>query len=419
MRPKQKGGITMLCQFTVKNYKSLRDENTLDMQAASISEHTDKIIHTADGHDFLPVASLYGPNGGGKTNVLEAIEALRLKVINPITVTNTGATKGYSPANLLYPKPYMFSEECKNAPTEFEIFFRAEYAEYRYILHVQDKKVRYESLDRIKFETNRKSALFERDDNGIRLKGAFAKLKISEGLSDTLPLLSYLGITYMDNPIVKDVTEWFMYKLFFLDYGNPLDELILDVNPTEPMKGFFMAMLREMDIDIEDYRVEKQKGHTTEVYTIHEVDGYREELNLKDESQGTRKLFRLLPFIVRCLVRGTTLVVDELDSKIHPVLLGYIITLFTDMRINKNGAQLIFTSHDLSTMNSETFRRDEIWFVAKGNEQNSMLYSMVDFKMPNGEIVRKDSRFDKQYLEGRYGADPYLRKIIDWSELDG
>jgi len=85
---------------------------------------------------------------------------------------------------------------------------------------------------------------------------------------------------------------------------------------------------------------------------------------------------------------------------------------------NRKGAQLIFTSHDLSTMNSEVFRRDEIWFVAKGNSQNSKLYSLVEFKNSKGESVWKDAKFDKQYLEGKYGADPYLRRIIDWGSVN-
>ena len=100
------------------------------------------------------------------------------------------------------------------------------------------------------------------------------------------------------------------------------------------------------------------------------------------------------------------------------MLLRYVIMLFNNMEINRHGAQLVFTSHDLSTMNSEVFRRDEIWFVAKGNNQNSKLYSLVEFKTGNGEVVRKDAKYDKQYLEGKYGADPYLRKIIDWSVVN-
>ena len=111
------------------------------------------------------------------------------------------------------------------------------------------------------------------------------------------------------------------------------------------------------------------------------------------------------------------MVSDELDAKIHPQLLKHIIQMFTDLTINKKHAQLIFTSHDLSTMNSELFRRDEIWFVAKENEENSKLYSLVEFKNEKGESVRKDAKYDKQYLEGKYGADPYLRRIIDWRQV--
>ena len=92
--------------------------------------------------------------------------------------------------------------------------------------------------------------------------------------------------------------------------------------------------------------------------------------------------------------------------------------LFSDMEINRQNAQLIFTSHDLSTMSSEIFRRDEIWFVAKGKDQNSKLYSLVEFKNNKGESIRKDAKFDKQYLEGKYGADPYLKKIIDWGNVN-
>ena len=163
---------------------------------------------------------------------------------------------------------------------------------------------------------------------------------------------------------------------------------------------------------------EKEKDQI-EVFTKHVVDEFEAELNLFDESSGTRKLFGLLPFIAKSLLKGTTLVIDELDAKIHPVLLKYLIMTFSDMEKNKKGAQLIFTSHDLSTMNSEVFRRDEIWFVAKGNRQNSKLYSLVEFKNKKGESVRKDAKFDKQYLEGKYGADPYLRKIIDWGTVNG
>ena len=406
----------MLCQFTVKNYKSIRDEVTFDMQAAAISEHEDKIIKDKDGEQYLPVSAIYGPNGGGISNVLEAMHTLAAKVLRPLYATTDNDERVFLQKKLII-EPFAFSEETKNEPTEFEIFFRTETAEYRYILHVKRDVVVYESLDRVKLDTGRRSALFERDEE-IVLKGVFAKLKISDELSATLPLLSYLGITYKKNEVVKDVLEWFEYEIDFLNYGNPIEELRMAISNSDDVKQLMLDMIQEMDLDIVDFRVVEDENDRIDVYTKHLVDGYETELNLLEESSGTKKLFGLMPFIAASLLTGTVLVIDELDAKIHPVLLRHIIMMFNDMSINKKKAQLIFTSHDLSTMNSEVFRRDEIWFVAKGNAQNSKLYSLVEFKNDKGESVRKDAKFDKQYLEGKYGADPYLRRIIDWGKVN-
>lgn len=407
----------MLCQFTVKNYKSIRDEATFDMQAAAISEHNDKVIVGADSELFLPVSAIYGPNGGGKSNVLEAIHTLVSKVLRPLCATCDKSDCDYK-ARKMPVKPFAFVEENKKSPTEFEIFFRTKIAEYRYILHIQEEIVIYESLDRVKMNTGRRSALFVRDREGIELKGTFGKFKISEDLSETLPLLSYLGITYKKNEIVNDVLDWFEDSIDFLNYGNPYEELKTAIARSEEVRTLVLKMIQEMDLDIVDFRVEEKDEKHIEVYTKHVVEGNSTELSLSEESSGTRKLFGLLPYIAGSLVCGTTLVIDELDAKIHPLLLQHIIEMFTDMTINRHGAQLIFTSHDLSTMNNHVFRRDEIWFVAKGKSQNSKLYSLVEFKDENGVSIRKDAKFDKQYLEGKYGADPYLQRIIDWGNAN-
>ena len=407
----------MLCQFTVKNFKSIRDEMTFDMQAAAISEHEDRVIKDRDGEYYLPVSAIYGPNGGGKSNVLEALHILAAKVLRPLYATDGNNGRPFQMRKILI-EPFAFGEKEKEAPTEFELFFRTKMAEYRYILTVKRDVVLYERLDRVKFDTGRRSALFERSSEGIELKGAFARLKISDELSETLTLLSYLGITHKKNEVVNDILNWFEYGIEFLNYGNPIEKLGMAIATSEDVKTLFLEMIQEMDLDIANFRVEEKENERIEVYTKHIVDDYEFELNLSEESSGTKKLFGLLPFIANSLVSGTTLVIDELDAKIHPVLLRHIIMMFNDMKINQHGAQLIFTSHDLSTMNSEVFRRDEIWFVAKGSRQNSKLYSLVEFKNEKGESVRKDAKFDKQYLEGKYGADPYLRKIIDWGKVN-
>lgn len=408
----------MLCQFTVRNFKSIRDAVTFDMQVTAISEHEDRIIKDKDEELYLPVSAVYGPNGGGKSNVLEALHSLVTKVLRPLYATSNNEEIAIKMKKLVI-EPFAFDEETRNKPTEFELFFRTKMAEYRYELTVKREIIEYERLDRIKLDTGRKSALFERNEDEITLKGAFSRLKTSDELSDTLPLLSYLGITYRKNEVVQDVLDWFDEEINFLNYGNPMQELRMAVSKSEDVKKLMLQMIQEMDLDIVDFRVEEKENDRIEVFTKHIIDEYEAELSLFDESSGTKKLFGLLPFIAKSLLKGTTLVIDELDAKIHPVLLKYLIMTFSDMEKNKKGAQLIFTSHDLSTMNSEVFRRDEIWFVAKGNRQNSKLYSLVEFKNKKGESVRKDAKFDKQYLEGKYGADPYLRKIIDWGMVNG
>ncbi|MBO6207283.1 MAG: AAA family ATPase [Lachnospiraceae bacterium] len=407
----------MLSQFSVKNFKSIRDEMTLDMQAAAISEHTDKVYKCSNNEGFLPVAAIYGPNGGGKSNVLQALHALDTKILSPLYAAETGANGGLGikGGGII---PFAFDDNCKNNATEFEVFFMTERAEYRYRLNVIKDKIEYESLDMRKVETNRTTAIFERENGKITIGDVLKKIKVSEDISDSIPLLSYLGITYRRNEIIGDCISWFEDRIRFLNYGNPTQELKLAIDNSSDRKTLILDMIKEMDLDIEDFRVEEQSMGDIRVFTRHSIAGKDYEINLSEESSGTKKIFGLLPFIAESLTKGITLVIDELDAKIHPVLLKYIIMLYNDFSVNKRGAQLIFTSHDLSTMNSRLFRRDEIWFVAKGNEQNSKLYSLVEFKSPDGTSIRKDAKFDKQYLEGKYGADPYLKKIIDWGEIE-
>ena len=406
----------MLCVYTVKNFKSIKDEITLDMQATALSEHTDKIIHTLDGEDYLPVTVIYGPNGGGKSNILEALLILCSKIMRPIHAINDDIENADNKAGKIVVEPFEFSQINKNEPTEFEIYFRTKKYEYKYSIHIKKEIVVFESLDKRSLETGRTSGVFSRDKEGIVLKGSFKKLMINNWISDSLPFLSYLGITHGNNAIVKDVINWFENNIYFLNYGNPIQELRMAISNSKKFKNLVVNMMQECGIDIYDYRIEKKESGM-EIYIKHKIDDHIYEISLFEESSGTQKLFGMMPVFAESLVEGKTLVVDEMDAKIHPVLLRHIIEMFTNMDINKKGAQLIFTSHDLSTMNNEVFRRDEIWFVAKGNEEDTVLYSLSDFKDDEGKAVRKDEAYGKRYLEGKYGADPYLKKIIEWSVI--
>ena len=132
----------------------------------------------------------------------------------------------------------------------------------------------------------------------------------------------------------------------------------------------------------------------------------------------SHRIIRIKPVILNVIKSGNLLVIDELDAKLHPVLLQRIIEMFTNPKLNTKGAQLLFTSHDLTTMNNKIFRRDEIWFSAINAYDESVLYSLVDFRKENGDKPRNDENYNKQYLEGRYGADPYMHKIQNWEEIE-
>lgn len=405
----------MLCQFTVKNFQCLKDEVTLDLQAANISEHTESLIVDEDGESFLPLGVIYGPNGSGKSTVLNALLSLASKVMRPIcaaTCDNKECAKLSGSSEI---KPFLFSEVSPSSPTEFEIFFRTEANEYQYKLSVLKSKVVSEELYKKLIQGKKYTTLFVRKGiSDIQLYGTLKSYSCS-GISENLPLLSFLGITHRRNKIITEIINWFESDIDFINYNNPIDEYGVTIAESGKLKDLVLNMLKEMDIDIVDYHTRKEDNKIN-VYTYHLVAGKKYVLDLFEESSGSIKVFGILPKLANCLLSGKTLIIDELDAKIHPVLLKYIISLFKDKSVNKHGAQLIFTSHDLSTMNSDTFRRDEIWFIAKGSNDASQLYSLVEFKTEDGKSVRKDARYDKQYLEGHYGADPYLQRIIDWGE---
>ena len=405
----------MLCQFTVRNYQCLKDELTFDMQAANISEHEDSLIVEADGERYLPLGVIYGPNGSGKSTVLYALYALVCKIMRPICAVGCDNQECIKRSGSAIIKPFKFSKETVNQPTEFELFFRTEKNEYQYRLVILKDKVVSEELHRKSINGTRYSTLFTRKGSSdIVLKGSFREYNCS-GISENLPLISFLGITHRRNSFVKDIVGWFENSIYFVNYGNPSEKMHIPIAESGECKNLVLEMLAEMDIDISDYRVEKTDDKM-KVYTSHVVDSKQYELELREESNGTIKVFSILPHIAEALMDGMTLVVDELDAKLHPMLLKHIIGWFSNPEINKRRAQLIFTSHDVSTMNSETFRRDEIWFIAKGEDRGANLYSLIEFKGDDGRSERKDLRYDKRYLEGRYGADPYLRKMIDWGK---
>jgi len=399
----------MLSQFTFKNYKSYRDETILDMQAVSSHGLASSLFSDGYKQQFLPVAVVYGANGGGKSNVLSALKCLHSLVVFPILLFR-GEVSGQQMRCI----PFLFDEISKKEPTEFEVYFIPdEQTEYRYMLSILDGKIIEENLYSRKLIPNsRTSMLFERCDGEIKLGASIRKSSINTDVNDQMPYLSFLAINYKLDA-VKKASDWFE-QCIIKNYANPYAEMQLIMKNDEDFKKNLVRLLNDVGIAVSDFRFVRRDDDRYNIVFEHTVGENSYSLDIAQESDGTQKLFNVLPLVMIALTEGRLLVFDELDAKLHPKLLKFIIMLFKNPDINKHKAQLIFTSHDIATMKSSVFRTDEIWFAYKKEGEASDLYSLYELRDESGNRISPNTAFDKQYLEGRYGADPYFRNMMEW-----
>ena len=402
----------MLCQFTYKNFKSYRNETIFDMQASPIGEHLDNLLSVDNSNKlFLPVSVIYGPNAGGKSGVLEALAALISKVTNPIQ-TNRKSHKQPSYIENIECIPFAFDLATQHLPTEFTIYYQHKEIEFKYSLSIKNGVVISESLYKKFLGAKNPAKLFTRDYNGVKLGAGMNKKTINVDVSSDTPYISFLALFY-NYEIIKTAIEWFS-SCIYINFAK-YDIVYIPNDFTE--KSIILGMLREIDIPISDISIKNQKNSNSsdvmpEINIIREIDGNIFSLDILQESRGTYKLLGFLSLAITALKEGRLIIADELDSSIHPKLLRFIIKLFKNKAINKNNAQLLYTSHDVTTMKNDLFRRDEIWFAAKDDKGVSDIYSLYDIRDEDGMHVKSTASFDRQYLEGRYGADPYLSEML-------
>ena len=408
----------MLIRFSFKNFKSFKDENVLDMEATSLKEHEYNLVKT-DQVNLLKVAAIYGANASGKTNVLQAFDYMKKRILV------SDDSKKNSPID----EDNVYSYMINNEPISLEVEILAKNNKiYKYGFDVLKDSIISEWLYIKKI--NKFYSIFEREKNNVTMK---SNNKIS-GLANiderTLFLNIYSKID-KDNEDFNNVYDWFV-DANYLDLGNPRFEdfintrISLKILSDEKYKKELLRFIKTFDSGIEGIKTTpnsleevQNNNRVVKVELIHRGENNElKALPLELESNGTRKMFHLFDFFMDALRNGMVLFIDELDAKLHPLLTRYIINLFHNSETNIGNGQLIYSTHDTVNLNKETFRRDEIWFTEKNRDGVSEMYALSDYILDedegnnkSGKKVRNDATYNKDYLTGRYGAIPVLEEF--------
>ena len=411
----------MLIRFSFKNFKSFKDENCLDMEATSLKEHEYNVAKIDNG-EYLKVSAIYGANASGKTNVLQAFDYMKKRILV------SDDSKKNSPID----EENVYSFMINNDPIALEVEILAKNNKiYKYGFELVKDNIISEWL--YEKRVNKFYSIFERKNNNIKMMRDNKLSKLANIDERTLFLNIYSKID-KDNEDFSNVYDWFVNSTY-LDLGNPNFErfinnrVSLKILSDENYKKELLKFIRTFDSGIEGIKTTpdsieavKSNNGIIDIEVIHKGEnGELKALPFYLESNGTRKMFHLFDFFMDALKNGMVLFVDELDAKLHPLLTRYITNLFHNSETNKGNGQLIYSTHDTVNLNKETFRRDEIWFAEKDKDGISEIYALSDYILEDdknaGKKVRNDATYNKDYLTGRYGAIPVLEEFdIDYEK---
>ena len=404
----------MLIRFSFKNFKSFKNENCLDMEATSLKEHEYNVAKTENG-EYLKVSAIYGANASGKTNVLQAFDYMKKRILV------SDDSKKNSPID----EENIYSFMINNDPIALEVEILAKNNKiYKYGFEVLKDTIISEWL--FEKRVNKFYAIFERENNNVSMKPN----KISDlvNIDERTLFLNIYSKIDRNNEDFSNVYDWFVNSMY-LDLGNPNFErfinnrVSLKILSDENYKKELLKFIKTFDSGIEGIKTTpdsleavKSNNGIIDIEVIHRGEnGELKALPFYLESNGTRKMFHLFDFFMDALKNGMVLFIDELDAKLHPLLTRYIINLFHNSQTNIGNGQLIYSTHDTVNLNKETFRRDEIWFAEKDKDGISEIYALSDYILEDdknaGKKVRNDATYNKDYLTGRYGAIPVLEEF--------
>lgn len=390
----------MLVEFSVQNFCSIRDRQTISLVASKDKTFLD--THTLETKvsavpRLLRSVGVYGANGSGKSNLLSA-----LSVFQWFVETSFSRSPQDSTAHM----PFAFQDNGgMDQPSEFEAIFLINGVRYQYGFRMDKLRIHEEWL--LVYQTQKGQVWFER-----RFKPETGKdeYKFSEKLlgakkvweEATRPNALFLSTAVQFNSeMLRPVFEWITKQI------RPFHVFGKDSFPTDwskmlladsAAKNQILSFLQKCDIAVNDIHQSENK----DLFFQHRVGSRNFYIPFISESLGTQRLFTIAGPILDVLQRGELAIVDELESSLHPLLVRRLLDLFHDPNVNTKGAQLVFTTHNTQLLDQSTFRRDQIWLVEKDSSEATRLVPLTEFQ------IRKDLSLEKAYLDGRFGAIPIL-----------
>ncbi len=428
----------MLIELRVTNFRSFRETQVFSMVASSDRKLLDQTVAPA-GLARLRLntcAVVFGANASGKSNLIEALALVRRLVLS---FEEAG---GWRLASLTdadtdkYFAPFLLDETARAQPSEFEVLFVHGGVRYQYGFRIDAQVVHAEWL--IAYPTGQPQRWFERTrraDGGYdwefrsrNFRGE--KQRITEVTrEDTL----YMAVgPQFGLEQLLDLQRWFADLT--ITFPGPLYHRNSRTSRRAAEDPAFLAqltdLLRHADVGIVDVQIEEEGARTRadgeeprpsraaptyEVRFAHAAAAGQPPhwLPFRAESRGTRQLFEMAYAWLTIIERGGVLVADELDTSLHPLLTRRVVELFHDLQVNRHGAQLIFNTHDVTLLDRTLFRRDQIWFTEKDRAGATRLYPLLEFS------PRNDEALERGYLGGRYGATPYVERLVAWKDDHG
>jgi len=430
----------MLVEFSVENFLSFKDKVTLSMVASKDDSLKDNMIKISDKYkfDLVKNVALYGANASGKSNLLKALLFMAGFAIK--------STKGQQDTPIKVIIPFKLDESCWDKPSTFEVYFIQDDVLWEYGFSLTGKYVQHEWL--ANYPKRKRRLLFERNQESYENEphynyGAFWDKNSREDFEKRTRKNSlFLTVAgEFNNEDAGKVLAWFnkIKGLFSSNFNAFFNRMLLEIgtieyiNENQENKDFVLDLIKKADLGILDFNVEVTKLDNTNMskqlpYSLMKKENDIElrvnvrtkhklkksdksissiDFDLQEESNGTQRFFQISGPFSDVLNNGYIFVVDELEDNLHPLLIKWLIRLFNNKEYNQKNAQLIFATHDSSILKNDLFRRDQIWFTEKKQDDSTDLYSLWDIKKSKG-TARKDDSYEKRYLEGRYGAIPFL-----------